>query len=117
MHRQDRPVPFPYGTPEWRNEFARLRGEGKPASWVRRILREANRQARWYPVKGEKCQARTRKGTPCQAPAGWNGRCKLHGGLSSGPKTLEGKAKALSKLRPHRACVMDCECRGGLASA
>lgn len=45
------------------------------------------------------CQARTRKGTPCQAPPVWNkardkarnGRCKLHGGLSTGPRTQEGK--------------------------
>jgi len=41
-----------------------------------------------------KCGAKTRKGTPCQAPPVWdkerdrprNGRCKLHGGLSTGPK-------------------------------
>ncbi len=38
------------------------------------------------------CGARTRKGTPCQQIAGWGtnhvgtGRCKLHGGKSTGPK-------------------------------
>lgn len=45
------------------------------------------------------CSAKTRKGTPCQAPPIWdkeedkprNGRCKLHGGLSTGPKTKSGK--------------------------
>lgn len=46
------------------------------------------------------CGAKTRKGTPCQAPPVWdrvrdkarNGRCKLHGSLSTGPKTLEGRS-------------------------
>ena len=39
------------------------------------------------------CNAKTRKGTPCQIKAIYkNGRCKLHGGLSTGPKTKKGKA-------------------------
>ena len=45
------------------------------------------------------CNAKTRKNTPCQAPPVWdnlrdcavNGRCKLHGGLSTGPKTEMGR--------------------------
>ena len=45
------------------------------------------------------CGAKTRKGTPCQAPRVWNkatdkarnGRCKMHGGLSTGPKTEAGR--------------------------
>ncbi len=42
--------------------------------------------------KKNKCGAKTRAGTPCQQPAGWGtdhvgtGRCKLHGGRSTGPK-------------------------------
>jgi hypothetical protein len=40
--------------------------------------------------KAPRCLARTRKGTPCKAPAMKNGRCKLHGGKSTGPKTPEG---------------------------
>jgi hypothetical protein len=41
-----------------------------------------------------RCGAKNRKGLPCLAhPAGEkNGRCKFHGGLSSGPKTPEAKA-------------------------
>ena len=37
------------------------------------------------------CGAKTRKGTPCQAPAMANGRCKIHGGLANqgrNPETL-----------------------------
>lgn len=36
------------------------------------------------------CGAKTRAGTPCRCFALRNGRCKLHGGLSTGPKTSEG---------------------------
>jgi len=48
----------------------------------------------------ERCGAYARStGKPCQAPAMKNGRCKLHGGLSTGPKTAEGRARALSNLK------------------
>lgn len=39
-----------------------------------------------------RCGAKTRKGTPCMAPAiPGSGRCKLHGGKSTGPRTSEGR--------------------------
>jgi len=41
-----------------------------------------------------RCGAKTRKGTPCQAPAMANGRCRLHGGKSTGPRTPEGLERA-----------------------
>ena len=43
---------------------------------------------------GQSCCARTRRGTACQKPP-LNGktRCRLHGGLSTGPRTVEGKAR------------------------
>jgi hypothetical protein len=40
--------------------------------------------------RGARCGARNRRGTPCQCPAMANGRCRLHGGLSTGAKTAEG---------------------------
>jgi hypothetical protein len=40
--------------------------------------------------KAPRCGARTRRGTACRAPAMPNGRCRLHGGLSTGPRTPEG---------------------------
>lgn len=41
---------------------------------------------------GMMCGAKTRKGTPCKQKAVYlNGRCKFHGGLSTGPRTAEGK--------------------------
>ena len=40
---------------------------------------------------GERCGAKTRRGTECQRPAyKHNGRCGLHGGLSTGARTPEG---------------------------
>ena len=40
---------------------------------------------------GERCGAKTRRGTECQRPAyKRNGRCGLHGGKSTGARTPEG---------------------------
>ena len=42
----------------------------------------------------ERCLALTRRGTACQKPPlRGKQRCRLHGGLSSGPKSAEGKAR------------------------
>jgi len=41
----------------------------------------------------KKCLAKTRKNRPCQAPAMKNGRCKMHGGKSTGARTKEGLAR------------------------
>ena len=42
----------------------------------------------------EKCLAQTRRGTGCQKPPlRGKTRCRLHGGLSSGPRTEQGKAR------------------------
>ncbi|MCZ6714812.1 MAG: HGGxSTG domain-containing protein [Deltaproteobacteria bacterium] len=48
------------------------------------------------------CGARTRKGTSCLCRALPNGRCKLHGRLSTGPRTPEGQRRALMNLRQFR---------------
>lgn len=42
-----------------------------------------------------KCEAKTRAGTPCKNSGTdyANGRCKYHGGASTGPKTKEGKKR------------------------
>ena len=40
---------------------------------------------------GKRCLAKTRRGTLCQRPAyKHNGRCRLHGGASTGALTQEG---------------------------
>lgn len=50
------------------------------------------------------CGAMTRKGTSCRNIALFsNGRCRFHGGLSTGPRTEEGKRKsALNGFRSAR---------------
>ena len=49
------------------------------------------------PMK-ELCGARNRAGIPCRRHPMANGRCNLHGGKSTGPKTAAGKER-------HRASV------------
>ncbi|MBT4922523.1 MAG: hypothetical protein HON23_05865 [Rickettsiales bacterium] len=41
----------------------------------------------------KKCGAKTRANTKCKSPAMVNGRCRMHGGKSTGAKTAEGKEK------------------------
>jgi len=58
-----------------------------------------------------RCGARCRDGHACKAPAVWdpmrdravNGRCKLHGSLSTGPKTPEGKQRCAEGRRAYWA--------------
>ena len=56
-----------------------------------------------YAMKSkERCEAFARStGKPCQAQALPNGRCKNHGGLSTGPKTPEGR-KAIGEATRKR---------------
>jgi hypothetical protein len=50
-------------------------------------------------LRGLRCGARNRRGQPCkQSNLGRNGRCKFHGGMSTGPKSAEGKARARANL-------------------
>ncbi len=54
-----------------------------------------------------RCGAKCRDGHPCQAPVVWecqnnrprNGRCRMHDGLSTGPETLEGRARTTAGYR------------------
>ena len=67
----------------------------------------------WNTPKRERprCGATCRDGHPCRAPAVWdkerdrprNGRCRMHGGLSTGPTTWVGRLRALANLRQYRA--------------
>lgn len=52
-------------------------------------------------LSSPRCGAKTRKGTPCRAPAMPNGRCKLHGGKSTGPKTEEGRRRCAEARYVH----------------
>ena len=60
---------------------------------VTKCISELGRASRFGPDwQGKRCLAKTRKGTLCQSPAfKHNGKCRLHGGRSTGPKTQEGR--------------------------
>jgi hypothetical protein len=68
----------------------------------RRALRTRARMQRKLANGVKLCGAQTRQGRPCIATALGNGRCRNHGGLSTGAKTPEGKAKSLSKLKQYQ---------------
>ena len=49
-----------------------------------------------------KCRAKTRAGSLCQrAGSPKNGRCHLHGGKSTGPRTEEGRARIAATQFKH----------------
>jgi hypothetical protein len=52
-------------------------------------------------LSAPRCEAKTRRGTKCQCPAMRNGRCRLHGGLSTGPKTAAGRERARQAVTKH----------------
>ncbi|WP_443024836.1 HGGxSTG domain-containing protein [Sphingomonas sp. Leaf37] len=50
-------------------------------------------------LRGLRCGALNRRGDPCKRSDIYrNGRCKYHGGLSTGPKTAEGRGRARVNL-------------------
>ncbi len=60
----------------------------------------ATRFGRDWP--GKRCLAKTRRGTPCQKAAlKGKARCRLHGGLSTGPRTPEGKQRVVDAHMKH----------------
>jgi hypothetical protein len=79
-----------------------------PKSKAARDLRKAYRakknahlkRALGIPICGAKAKS---TGKPCQATKLLRGgRCKLHGGMSTGPKTPEGRARARACLKQYR---------------
>jgi hypothetical protein len=67
----------------------------KRRGWLR------NRNPPGDPLKAARCGAKTRRGTACQCPGMDNGRCRLHGGLSTGPKTAEGIERIRRAVTKH----------------
>ena len=66
-------------------------------------LIQAGKATRFGPGwPGTRCLAKTRRGTLCQNPAiGGRTRYKLHGGKSTGPKSVEGKARVAAANTRH----------------
>ena len=68
-------------------------GTGTPHNQQRSSAASATCPDRKVFGRGARCGAKTRKGTPFQCPSMGNGRCRLHGGLSTGPTTQEGRER------------------------
>lgn len=51
------------------------------------------------------CNAKTGSGRPCRALALPSGRCRWHGGMSTGPRTEEGKRRSAANLAKARAAL------------
>lgn len=72
--------------------------------WATRV-NEAEAAGRHVPsfpryLRGLTCGAIKKNGKPCRMTTlGANGRCKFHGGASTGPRTPEGRARALENLK------------------
>ena len=79
------------------------RGKGIMKLTNHTALIEAGIETRFGPEwPGRRCGAKTRSGGACQNPAiKGRDRCKLHGGLSTGPRTPEGKARAAAAHTKH----------------
>jgi hypothetical protein len=60
-----------------------------------------NGNPRGNPNLAPRCGAKTRAGCPCQAPAMANGRCRMHGGASTGPRTEAGRARIRAANTKH----------------
>ena len=95
------------------------RSMGLPISLVHLALREEVREARaegvpegyrddhrpYVDQDGEvRCAARCRDGHPCKRKGlGAGHRCPNHGGMSTGPRTPEGKRRSREALARYRA--------------
>ena len=64
-------------------------------------LKNGNRPGDFLAAK--RCGARARCGGACRQPAMANGRCRLHGGLSTGPRTPAGLARSRRARLTHGA--------------
>lgn len=75
---------------------------------MRSLIASGMRRPLWRVYKREKprCGARCRDGHPCRAPAAYdaakcrpkNGRCRVHGGLSTGPGAVEGGERRVKEV-------------------
>lgn len=79
-----------------RAEVERLRAAGVPAWEVADRMQRNPLRVDYTLFAGLRCGATgKRTGKPCPLTALYaNGRCKFHGGLSTGPTSAEGKARA-----------------------
>lgn len=98
------------GTPELRKKLRKFHVE------IYHYFEKASKSGNRLPVfpeecRGMTCGAKTRAGTPCKRKdLYFSGRCKPHGGMSTGPLTKKGKRRsALNGFLPkkiRKICVI-----------
>lgn len=57
------------------------------------------------------CRAKTRSGQPCKSPPMVNGRCRMHGGMSTGRPIIHGRytQAAMDRKREWRQVLRELE--------
>ncbi len=90
-------------TGAWLRDLLRLARAEAREEWLNRPVAEPARREHHVTPKAQRprCGARRRDGRPCEALAVWdqgqdrprNGRCRMHGGLSTGARTAEGRER------------------------
>jgi hypothetical protein len=72
--------------------------------WIQQVRANETAATARESARLRRCRARRKRdGQTCLAKPLPNGRCKLHVGMSTGPKTEHGQAAALASLRQNRA--------------
>ncbi|MEM8617790.1 MAG: HGGxSTG domain-containing protein [Pseudomonadota bacterium] len=107
------------GTTHWQNGEAQGVWGLSFSAWERdrlqnELARLAEKEAEQAKRRRIICGAKTRKGHPCRMKSEpGKRRCKFHGGLSTGPRTKEGKQRIAEAQRKrwaaHRARCVDYE--------
>ena len=90
--------------------FVMIRFSKGEIAFLARVIGGDRRDWSTHKRQRPRCGARCRDGHACRARAVWdkvndrprNGRCRMHGGLSTGPRTVEGRRRALRNLKQFR---------------
>lgn len=91
--------PHPYEICSWDSRHAPERSmefDDEPHAPRRGRLLNSNPPG--DPSTAPRCGAKTRIGGDCRGPAMANGRCPMHGGMSTGPRTPEGLEDRFGRL-------------------
>ncbi len=61
--------------------------------------------------KPKQCGAKTRSGKPCRTPGMPNGRCRMHGGMSTGRPVIHGRYSKVALAERARWLAIEQELR------
>lgn len=94
------------GGRRWSVKLRALARDAMAALYAQRVALARMTNTEHIPGDGMTCGAWTRSGKPCRnVPHFGRRRCRFHGGDATGPKTPQGKARALEALAKGRATL------------